>query len=62
MNRVQKYSAFSIDYNGRCYRVGQSDNQFEAIKMALHAYREPKGEYPCFVEDGEKVVFNKAAK
>lgn len=59
MTRVPKYSAFSIDYNGKCYRVGQSDNRLEAIKIALRAFRESKGEYPCFVEDGEKVIFNK---
>lgn len=58
MKRIPKYSAFCVDYNGRCYRVGQSNNQFEAIKMAIHAHRESKGEYPCFVEDGEKVVYN----
>lgn len=58
MKRIPKYSAFCVDYNGRCYRVGQSNNQFEAIKMAIRAHRESKGEYPCFVEDGEKVVYN----
>lgn len=53
------YKAFEIDYNDRVYIVGESENLTEAKKMANKAYKNSNGEFTVFVEDGEKVVYNR---
>lgn len=56
-----RYQAFEVDYNGRCWRIGTGYNRWEVIKTAIKAHRESGGEYTVFVEDGEKVIYNKRA-
>lgn len=53
------YNVFEIDYNGRCYSVGKSENPTEAKKLANKAYINSNREYPVFVENGEKVVYHR---
>lgn len=53
------YKAFEIDYHNRSHIIGESENLAEAKKMANKAYRKSNGEFPVFVENGEKVVYNR---
>lgn len=53
------YKVFEIDYYGRSHSVGESDNLTEAKKKANKAYKKSNGEYPVFVSDGTKVVYNR---
>lgn len=57
VNRM--YKAFEIDYYGKSHSVGESDNLIEAKKKANKAYKKSNGEYPVFVSDGTKVVYNR---
>lgn len=53
------YRVFEIDYYGRSYSAGESDNLTEAKKKANRVYKNRNGEYTVFVSDGAKVVYNK---
>ena len=53
------YKLFEIDYYGKSHSVGESDNLTEAKKQANKAYKKSNGEYPVFVSDGTKVVYNR---
>lgn len=53
------FKVFEIDYHDRCYLIGEADDFITAKKIANEAYKKSNGEYPVFVEDGEKVVYNK---
>lgn len=53
------FKAFEIDYHDKSHLIGESDNLKEAKKIASKAYRKSNGEYPVFVEDEKKVVWNR---
>lgn len=56
------YKVFEVDYCDRSYKLGESENLTEAKKIANKAYKNSNGEYPVFIVDDKKVVYNRARK
>lgn len=59
IEEIMMYKAFEIDYYGKSHNIGESENLTEAKGIANKAYKNRDGEYPVFVSDGEKVVYNR---
>lgn len=53
------FKVFEVYYTQKTFPVGESNNLTAAKKLARKAYKKSNGEFPVFISDGTKVVWNK---
>lgn len=50
------YRAFEIDYNDRCFLLGEFQTVKEALKAEREALKRSHGEFPTFTSDGKRGI------